>query len=159
MAASTFPLFMDALAAQLILRAGLSGVAVFTAPVAPENAGEEAIVLAPETSIEQTVAAMSSTDIEEVYDVKGLILVYHAQAPGATLVGTINAGAKAARDRAFAIFEEVVDQLTTDATVSGTVRDARTTTVTVQQGLAPEGQLGRVCQIEFVIQAEAHTTP
>ena len=158
MSATALPGFIDALAALLTLRAGLAGVHVFTCPVAPEDLGSEAIELAPETSVEQQVAAMGSHDIEEAFDVRGSIVCYQAMT-GSGAVTSINVAAKAARDRACAILEEVTDALAGDDTVSGSVRDAQITGITLRQGMAPEGQLGRLCQVEFTIHAEAQTTP
>lgn len=159
MAATALPGFLDALAALLTLRAGLSGVRVFTCPVDVADLGEEAIELAHETSVERELAAMSSTDVEESFDVKGSIVCYHAMTSGVDPVATINAAAKTVRDRACAILEEVTDALAADDTVSGSVRDAQVTAVTMRQGMGPETQLGRLCQIEFTISAEAHVTP
>lgn len=159
MAATALPTMLDALVAALQLRAGLAGVNVYSAPVTPEDLGTEAIELAEEVPIEQEPAAMASTDIEESFTVKGSILCFAPMAPGASRVATINAAAKVARDRACAILEEVTDELSGNRTVTGTVRDASISGVTVHQGLAPEGQLGRVCWVQFDISAEAHTTP
>ena len=159
MPATALPALLDALVAALQARPGLAGVAVYSCPVAPEDLGKEAIELAAETDVVQTAAAMDSTDVEESFDVKGSIVCYHAMPAGAGHVATINAAAKVVRDRACAILGEVESELATNDTVTATVRDARTTSIKVNQGMAPEGQLGRWCAIVFTISAEAHTTP
>ena len=153
MSATTVPAFLDALAAVLSARAGLSGVNVYTCPVAPENLGKEAIELGEEVSVEKEPASMSSRDLTETYTVSGSILVY------SPIASTINVAAKACRDRALAILEEVSDELADDQTVDGTVLSAGISSQTWRQGLAPEGQLGRLCQVEFGMTVEAHVTP
>ena len=159
MSATALPTFIDALVAALQARAGLAGVNVYGCPVAPEDLGKEAIELAAETDVVQTAAAMGSTDIEESFDVKGSIVCFTPMPAEATKVATINGAAKTVRDRACAILGEVESELSTNDTVTATVRDAHTTSIKVNQGMAPEGQLGRWCAIEFTISAEAHTTP
>lgn len=158
MAATALPAMLDALVAALQLRAGLTGVRVFSAPVAPESLGMEAIELADETDIEQSAAAMGSSDIEELLAVKGSIICFSPM-PGSGPVDSINLAAKECRDRACAILEEVTDELASDDTIGGSVRSAAISSVTVAQGLAPEGQLGRWCRVAFTVSAEAHTTP
>jgi hypothetical protein len=159
MAATALPGFLDALAALLTLRAGLAGVNVFTCPVDPADLGTEAIELAAETPVAQELAAMASRDIEEAFEVKGSIICYAPRPASASTVATVNAAAKTARDRACAILEELTDALAGDDTAGGSVRDAQISGLVMRQGMAPEGQLGRLCQIEFTISAEAHTTP
>lgn len=159
MAATALPAFLDALAALLTLRAGLAGVRVFTCPVDVADLGEEAIELAHETSVEHELAELGSHDVEESFDVKGSIVCYHAMTTSTDAVATINAAAKTVRDRACAILEEVTDALAADDTVSGSVRDAQVSAVTVRQGMAPETQLGRLCQIELTISVQAHVVP
>ena len=159
MPATALPALLDALVAALQARGGLAGVSVYSCPVSPEDLGKEAIEFAAETDVTQEIAAMSSTHIEESFDVKGSIICFTPMPAGATKVATINAAAKKVRDRACAILGEVESELATNDTVTATVRDARTTAIKVSQGMAPEGQLGRWCAIEFTITAEAHTTP
>ena len=159
MSATALPAFLDALQWALVGRSGLAGVRVFTCPVDVLDLGEEAIEFAEATSIEQTTAAMGSTDISEIITVNGSIICYAEMPTGADVVSTINDAAKTVRDRACAILEEVTDQLASDRTVSDSVLGAEITSVNLKQGMAPEGQLGRVCHIEFTIKAEAHTTP
>jgi hypothetical protein len=159
MPATALPTFIDALVAALQARGGLAGVNVYGCPVSPEDLGKEAIEFAAETDVTQEIAAMSSTHIEESFDVKGSIICFTPMPAGATKVATINAAAKKVRDRACAILGEVESELASNDTVTATVRDAHTTSLKVNQGMAPEGQLGRWCAIEFTITAQAHTTP
>lgn len=159
MTATAVPSFLDALTTALTTRPGLAAVAVFGAPVAPEQLGKAAIELAASVEVQQEAAAMSSRDISETFTVKGSILAASPLAPGATMPATINAAAKSARDKALAIYAEIADCLADDQTVSGSVLGADVGGITLEQGFAPEGQLGRVCHIEFTIAAEAHTTP
>jgi hypothetical protein len=158
MSASSIGPFLDAMTTALAARVGLAGVVVYSCPVPPEALGKEAIELAPSVEVTQEAAAMSSSHITEGYDVKGSILVSIAMAPGATKPATINAAAKASRDRALAIYDEVRDYLAAAPTVSGTVLGAEVGGLTLEQGFAPEGQLGRSCRIEFTISVEAHVT-
>ena len=137
-------------------RGGLSGVNVYTCPVRPEDLGKEAIELADAVEIEQYPAAMSSTNVEESYQVKGSILVFRTAKPGTT---AINTAAKAARDRAAAILEEVTDELSSNDTMTATVRDVTITGQTWTQGYAPENHLGRSCHIGFTLSCVATVTP
>jgi len=159
MPATALPALLDALVAALQARPGLAGVNVYGCPVAPEDLGKEAIELAAETDVVQTIAAMDSTDVEEAFDVKGSIVCFTPMPAGASTAATINGAAKTVRDRACAILGEIESELATNDTVTATVRDAHATSIKVNQGMAPEGQLGRWCAIEFTISAEAHTTP
>jgi hypothetical protein len=159
MSTTTLPAFMDALVTALQARIGLAGVNIYSGPVAPEDLGSEGIEFAEEVSVEQTRAAMNSTDQEETYTVGGSILVAKSFGASTSAVATINVAAKAARDRVAAILEEVTDQLATSDTMTGTVRDVRIASQTWRQGMAPEGQLGRVCWCEFTMEVTAHVTP
>lgn len=153
MSVTTLPAFLDALATALGARAGLSGVKVFTAPVDPGELGKEAIELGDEVDIEQERASMSSTVLEESYPVPGSIMCF------APIKTTSNAAAKTARDRCATILEELTDELSTNDDMTNTVRDCRIATQKWRQGMAPEGQLGRVCWVQFTIEVEAQVTP
>lgn len=159
MTASALPGFLDALTAALAARPGLAGVAVFSAPVDPDLLGKEAIELAESVDVNQTSAAMSSRDISETFTVKGSILVASPMVKQASVMATINTAAKAARDRALAIYAEVCDELADDITVDGSVLGADVGGYVLEQGFSPEDQMGRVARIEFSIDAEAHSTP
>ena len=156
MSVTTLSAFLDELATQLAARSGLAGVNVFTCPVRPEELGTEAIELAAETVIEQGRRAMNSTTQEESYEVTGSVLAYRSIPPAS---GGINTAAKAARDRAEAILEEVIDEVATNDTMTAKVRDVQLTGQTWRQGYAPEGQLGRFCSVEFTLTVGASVTP
>lgn len=159
MSATALPAMLDALATALANRGGMAGVNVFTAPVEPADLGKESVTFAAEVDIDQELAAMGSSDIEETFDVPGSIICFAPMATSTGPAATINAAAKTVRDRACDILEEVSEELASNSTVTGTVRDAAISSIKLTQGLAPEGQLGRWCSIEFTVTAEAHTTP
>ena len=159
MATTTLPEFLDALIGKLQARTALAGVNVYSCPVAPESLGKEGIELAEEVEIEDAPAALNSTDVEEKYTVNGSVMVTKPMVGKTSAVATINVAAKAARDRAEVILEEVMDELATNDTMTSTVRDAQLVSQTWHQGMAPEGQIGRVCWVEFSIAVEAHVTP
>jgi hypothetical protein len=158
MAASAYPAFIDALASALIALPALSGVNVYTAAVDPADLGTESIMFAEEVGIDQEQAAMSSADVNEVFPVPGWITCFATMPQGADQVATINAAAKTARDAAFTILGAVTGYVRSNRTVAGTVLGAEVTSIKVTQGMAPEAQLGRWCAIQFVVEAEAHTT-
>jgi len=153
---TTLPTFLDALRAALANRAGLAGVSVFTCPVAPDDLGKQAIEIANEVEIEQHRLSLSATTLDEEYPVPGAIIVYRTAKQGTQ---AINSAAKLARDRADAIMEEVVDEITTNDTMSGTVRDVTITMQRWTQGMAPENRLGRFCRVEFTLTVTACVTP
>jgi len=153
---TTLPTFLDALRSALVLRAGLDHVNVFTCPVDPHDLGEQAIELANEVMVEQKRESMDSDDLDEEYVVTGAIIVYRTAAPGAQ---AINLAAKAARDRADAILEEIVDEVSTNDTMTGTVRDVTITQQIWAQGMAPENRLGRFCRVNFSLTVTASVTP
>lgn len=159
MSATSLPDFLDAFAAQLQERPGLSGVNVFTCPVAPEDLGAEGIELAEEVTIAQERISLSSDDMDETYPVNGSILVLAPYAPAAGPVAGINAAAKAARDRCEEILHELADQLADDDTADGSVSDVAMASQTWRQGMAPEGQMGRVCWCEFTLEVSNRLTP
>ena len=153
---TTLPTFLDALQAALAARGGLAGVNVFSCPVDPEDMGKEAIELAKEVTIDQVRESMASTVLSETYEVTGAVLVHRTSKQG---TGSINNAAKAARDRAHAILEELVDEISTNDTMTGTVRDVTITTHRWAQGMSPENRLGRFARVEFTLTVGASVTP
>jgi hypothetical protein len=154
-AVSTLPAFCDAIVAALKLRAGLSGVSVFSGPVDDLSAGTEAIVFGVEMiSAENTQDTMPREECWEEYDVTGWTWVSKPGA-GETVI-------KASRDRAFAILEELVDYLTsvngtTAATVAALgVDDARVASWKLTQFF---GDGTRDCKLEYSVHVKAHYTP
>jgi hypothetical protein len=158
MAVTTLASLLDGLVASLSTRAGLAGVNVFGCNVPPEMLGREAIELAARVDVAQAAAQMGSDNIAETYRVDGSILVSRPLAAAATTTDTVNVAAAAARDRALAIYGEVVEQLAADESVGGVVRWAAPGGLVLEQGFAPEGQLGRVCRVEFTVSCEAEVT-
>jgi len=153
---TTLPTFLDALRAALVNRAGLAGVNVFTCPVTPDDLGKQAIELANEVPIEQNRLSLNSTVLNEEYTLPGAIIAFRTAKQGGQ---AINTAAKAARDRVDAILEEVVDEITTNDTMAGTVRDVTITMQRWTQGMAPENRLGRYCRVEFTLTVTACVTP
>lgn len=154
-AVATLPAFCDAIVAALKLRAGLSGVAVYSGPVDDLSAGKEAIVFGVEMiSAENEFPTMPQVECWEEFDVTGWTWVSKPGA-GETVI-------KAARDRAFAILEELVDYLasvntTTAATQSAIgVDDARVTAWRLTQFF---GDGTRDCKLEYTVHAKARYTP
>jgi hypothetical protein len=154
-AVSTCPAFLDALRAALVLRAGLSGVNIFTAGVDQQSAGTEHILLGLEAiETDGEYETMPMAEVSEEYDVDGFSWV---QKPGAgeTVI-------KAARDRAFALLEEVSDYLTsvntsTAATVAALgVDDARLTGWKLEQ-FPMDGT--RDARLTFTIHVQARFLP
>jgi len=154
-AVTTVGAFLDAFCTKLVTRGGLAGVHVFTGPVDDISIGEEAIVFAvDETSAEFSYRTLPHIEVFEEYDVEGRIWVVK---PGAG-----EAAIKATRDRALAIFEQVVDELATDntstaATVTAlAVDDARVTGWELTQ-VVIDG--GRDCRLAFTVSVKAKFTP
>jgi hypothetical protein len=166
MTTSSLPTFLDSLVAELQARPGLAGVAVFSCPVPQESLGAEGLEFAEEVPVAQTRAAMGSTDTDETYAVRGSCLVTRPVVKKATLVASVNAAAKAARDRCAAIIEEVTDELASNDTMTtgtspavASVADVRIAAQTWRQGMGPEPQMARFCWVEFELSVIAHITP
>ena len=154
-AVSTLPAFCDAIVAALKLRAGLAGVNVYSGPVDDLSAGQEAIVLGVEMiSAENEYPQMPMLEAWEQFDVTGWTWVSKPGA-GETVI-------KTARDRAFAILEELVDYLasvntSTAATVAALgVDDARVMSWRLTQFI---GDGSRDAKLEYTVHVKAHYTP
>jgi hypothetical protein len=154
-AVTTLPAFLDNLRTQLLAVSALSGVDVFTGPVDYVAVGAEAIVFCVEpTTADFIYRTLPHLEVFEEYAVEGRIWVVKAGA-GETVI-------KAARDRAAAILECVVDELaahnspTTATQAAFGVDDARVTAWTLEQ-LAIDG--GRDCRLSFTVSVTAKFTP
>jgi hypothetical protein len=145
----TAPAVLDALRANLILRAGIIGppkVEVYTAGMADDTALEAITFFSAEG--EQRWAVMpysSSRGKSDEYTIAGQVLIRKAGAGEATAV--------AARNRCLAIFNEVENALRTSPTLGTPPAVAGVTVVAVgavklQQGLEPGF---RRCGITFEI--------
>lgn len=153
MAATSLPGLLDALVDALRSRSRLSGVNIFSCPVSPEDLGLEGIEFAEEVAVDQTHAAMGSTELEETYTVTGSLLVAAPMAKRGT-----NVSAKAARDRCAAILAEIVDEMADNDTMSGSVRDVQIASQSWHQGIRPDPP-ARVCWVEFALNVTARVTP
>lgn len=149
--------FLDGLVLALSARAGLDGVNVYSARVSPEDEGEEAVIIGDE-AIELTFDRLTAPkhQVFESYEVPCRVLIQKSGGGETTI--------KAARDRALAILEEVVDELDSSATDSITayaalgVRKARVTGGRLRQGVEPaSGE--RVCAVEFSVEVAAEFLP
>ena len=135
----------DNLKTQLDARSNLSGVAIFKyAPLDSNNKKEFIYFGDANSSID--FLAFGST-YEEDIDLKVFVYVLRA--------GAGDSVASTTESRALALANEVIDQLSDDATINGAVVVSRMRNMTVENTLSDEG---RVCVIEMDIEAEAETS-
>lgn len=133
---------LDQLKTLLEARAGLAGVQVATAAMGDET-NPEAIVFFGATGT-QTWGQFDTNDPkQDDYTIEGAIWI---NKPGAG-----ETTAKAARDRASAIFAELEAQLVTDHEVNDLVLIGELTTTRLEQGV---NERGRWCQIGFDIRVQ-----
>lgn len=128
---------LDQLKTSLEARGGLSGVQVGTAPLGDETQREAIIFFGVDGTQEWGILSESSPK-EDTYTIEGAIWI---NKPGA---GEVTA--KAARDRAVAIFAEVEAQVRSDQTINGLVMMCEAQSVRLEQG---SNTNGRWCQISF----------
>ncbi|MCK9629944.1 MAG: hypothetical protein M0R37_15310 [Bacteroidales bacterium] len=147
--------FLDKLTALLKLRVGLAGVTIASGWVDP---GAECCIIGIDPiNADGQYETMPRGRIREGYPVPCYI---KASAPGSG-----EAAIKVARDRALAIFEQVVDQITTSNSTTATalsalgVEDAVVSTWKVTQTVEPIENGDRVTEIEFVITVSTEFTP
>ena len=127
---------------QLEARAGLNGVSVFKyAPL--DQAPKTEMVYLGDANSGLEFEAFGSV-YEEQIDLKCFVYVLKAGA-GDSVAGTTET-------RAIALANEVIDQLSDDATINGAVIVSRMRNMTIENTLSDEG---RVCLIEMDIEAEA----
>ena len=127
---------------QLEARAGLNGVSVFKyAPL--DQAPKKEMVYLGDANSGLEFEAFGSV-YEEQIDLKCFVYVLRAGA-GDSVAGTTET-------RAIALANEVIDQLSDDATINGAVIVSRMRNMTIENTLSDEG---RVCLIEMDIEAEA----
>ena len=135
----------DNLKTQLDARSNLSGVAIFKYAPLESNNKKEFIYLGDANS-SMDFQAFGSV-YEEDIDLKVFIYVLRA--------GAGDSVASTTESRALALANEVIDQLSDDATINGAVVVSRMRNMTVENTLSDEG---RVCVIEMDIEAEAETS-
>tara|TARA_R100001510_G_C7613728_1_gene176494 strand:+ start:251 stop:694 length:444 start_codon:yes stop_codon:yes gene_type:complete len=127
---------------QLDARAGLNGVSVFKyAPL--DQAPKTEMIYLGDANSGLEFEAFGSV-YEEQIDLKCFVYVLKAGA-GDSVAGTTET-------RAIALANEVIDQLSDDATINGAVIVSRMRNMTIENTLSDEG---RVCLIEMDIEAEA----
>jgi len=142
--------FLDGLRTALDARPGLAGVAIFTAPVSHLDIGDEAIVFAVGSVKGEYGYRIGAPHVivSEQFSVDGRVWIVKGGSGEETI--------KEARDRALEILEEVHDELATNDTVSGIVRDARVVSVTLDQYVIDGG---RDCRLAFDIRVQSEFTP
>lgn len=146
MSICTYPAVIDALKTALGLRAGLTGVQIFTAP-AGETATSREVIEFEGMVTDELPATMGGTR-EETYTLTGGLLV--------TRAGSGDTVAKAARDRAFTILGEIESYINDNYAIGGTCLDANLVRFEATQGYGPQG---RVCGIEFKIEVQSLINP
>ena len=127
---------------QLDARAGLNGVSIFKYGPLDQAPKTEMIYLGDANSGLEFEAFGSV--YEEQIDLKCFVYVLKAGA-GDSVAGSTET-------RAIALANEVIDQLSDDATINGAVIVSRMRNMTIENTLSDEG---RVCLIEMDIEAEA----
>ena len=135
----------DNLKTQLDARSNLSGVSIFKYAPLESNNKKEFIYLGDANS-SMDFQAFGSV-YEEDIDLKVFIYVLRA--------GAGDSVASTTESRALALANEVIDQLSDDATINGAVLVSRMRNMTIENTLSDEG---RVCVIEMDIEAEAETS-
>lgn len=148
---STVPALLTALRTRMQTRlaaaSGFEAVACYSAPMG-ESSALEAITLIDMDPDDEEWAALGGLAKEERYTVRGDIVVI---APGAD-----ETVATAARDRAFAIFEQLRADLKADPSVGSTVRICTVTRHTLRQGAS---KVGRGAVIDFRLGVQARLRP
>ena len=147
---STCPAFLTALRDALSERAGLRDVAVFTAGLRDENMPPEAIVFAVDafSSTYEYPVGTPMTECYEEYLVEGRLQVLRPGS-GEDVIA-------AARERAFAILNEVAQELRANDTLDDVVDDVRLIGWKLLQEAA---DVGRYASLSFNLRVQAHFTP
>ena len=132
----------DNLKTQLGARSGLSGVSVFKyAPL--DQAPKKEMIYLGDASSNIDFLSMGSV-YEEQIDLKVFIYVLRAGA-GDSVAGSVES-------RAIVLANEVIDQLSDDSTINGSVIVSRMRSMQIENSLSDEG---RICLIEMDVEAEA----
>ena len=130
---------------QLDARSGLNGVTVFKyAPL--DQAPKKEMIYIGDANSELEFQSFGSV-YEEQIDLKVFVYVLRAGA-GDSVAGTVET-------RAVALANEVIDQLSDDATINGAVIVSRMRNMEIEYTISDEG---RICLIEMDIEAEATTS-
>lgn len=115
---SSVPAFQDALLAQLKLRSGLMNTSIVIGPPSPGVAQEKQWIALLEVDGTEKWAAMGRRQKEEDYYQRIYISVVTRDGEGDSVRG---------RDIAYALRQEIADQLLADPTVNATVWQAQVT--------------------------------
>lgn len=132
---SSVPAFLDNLQTQLLARPGLTGVDIYTGLVG-DNLGKDSIQLLTIPTHTANWGLIGQRRIEEDYSIDGII-TGHSRLKGED-------GIKAARDRAYAIFDELLEQLRSDPTANGAVRLSSVSGAPLDQGYTTEWRVARI---------------
>ena len=149
---TTLPNFLDTFAVMLGDRPGLDGVNIFTGPLADQaQLGLEYILLAAK---EVDVAYLYDIGtpmkiVDEAYDVPGQLL--------GVAIGSGEEAIAAARDRGFALLDEVHRALRVSDTADDSVWDCRLASYKAAQYIFDQSR--RCCSIDFKVHVEARFTP
>jgi hypothetical protein len=147
MSTSAIGTVKDAIRAALILRAGLSGVNVYSAAVSSDDAGLECIAIG-NAKLDEEAFAMSGYRQED-WRVESEIRVVFKPWQGTTEL-TI----KAARDRTLAIFAEIEAHI--NDTYTGSLPHAKIIEGDLIEDMIPDG---RLCSILFTLLITAVKNP
>ena len=134
----------DNLHTQLSARSGLSGVSINK--YNPIESNKKEFIFFGDSDSTINFQAFGSVYEE---DLSLEIFVYVLRA------GAGDSVASTTESRALALANEVIDQLSDDATINGAVLVSRMRNMTIENTLSDEG---RVCVIEMDIEAEAETS-
>jgi hypothetical protein len=152
MSTSAIGTTLDAIRAGLISVSGMSGVNVFSGPVAEEEGGQECIWFgdAALTEVEMSMGGSRT----ETWDVSGEVWAALKPWQAATGTATTETTIKAARDRLLVIYGLLETYI--NDTYLGTYPMASLTAGTLRQGIIPEG---RRCAMDFTLTVENHKNP
>lgn len=128
---------LDNFAAALALRSGLSGVQIATGPLGGESARESIQFFTGRDNQDHVTTGRRR---ESTFSLDGAVWVLKP--------GKNETVIKAARDRAQALLAEIEDELRTDPSIGGTVRESGITDYDLDQGVNPDGHW---CQLDFTI--------
>jgi hypothetical protein len=146
MSTSAIGTVLDAIRAALVLRAGLSGVAVYSGAIPVEEAGEECIAFG-DGRLTEVELSMGGNRLE-TWVVGGETRVVKPWE------GTTETTIAAARTRALAIFAELETHL--NDTYTSTLPDVTLTSAEMSSGFVAEG---RECRIGFEMTIQAAKNP
>ncbi len=140
---STIPGLLDTFASDLRKKSDLSGVGVYSGPMA-ENAPELDTIIFFGAEVDNLRTGLGASSEFEEYEISGYV---HARRAGAG-----ETAIKTARDRAFTLFAVLAEYVADDTSHI----DTRLTLDRVKQGVDPEG---RWTALEFTVHVRAVINP